>query len=716
MGGTSATTHESEQLFPSGAGLNSSPSSHSQISSDQQPYLPIAESIIHEIISRLRHSSDLSEILQLAIESMVESLGADRGLIWQVSGDRMMVSNEHAVRVPECFIGSKLAPQESAALMLEFLSCFPEDSANGVLGISDISTDKRLSKVSPTLNALMELGSVNARLIAQLRCRGLLSGFVELQQCSNIRQWSKDDISAMQSVSEILSVVVRQSFDQKRIEDDAQKMKLINEIANLFRESGGVKTRDTLGVSVAMAAARMGFCESQIYLCPTEKAELVPQLAARKDPILSLEDKSNPFVEAYSESKDKVINAEYTTKADTHFGHDTAMIVPLNCEDERIGVLGLWKLTADHPGIRPQDRELALTVATQLANVIHAENAIAQLRADRSREALINKVSNEIKQSLKDVDQICQTLVSTLSNYLKLSFCSVSLWDSTERSYKAPKVAYNCPVIMQATIYTLAEKVLQHTRGPAQDGRAVYLNSAELTSLMASHIQGEQVPGKSATVIPLINDMQLRAVLLMVSDQGDLLLEKDLQMVQNLADQLAVVLAHAELFVQVEQQAITDPMTGLYNRRYFSEHLSKEIDRNQRFGHSFSCILCDLDHLKHINDTFGHQYGDAAIKHVAKMLQTTARDVDIVARYGGEEFLILLPETGQQAARAAAERFCKAIRESMVEGLGQITASIGVATFPEDANDKEQLLKSTDRALYAAKRQGRNQVQSFGSI
>jgi diguanylate cyclase (GGDEF)-like protein len=713
MSGPTATTPESEHLSADGPSLNPSSSSHGSI---QKPYLPAAESIIREIIGRLRHSSDLSEILQLAVERMVNSLNADRGLIWQVSGDRMIVSNEYANNTPQCFVGSSLAPQESAALTLEFLSCFPEGSDGGVLGISDIAIDKRLSKVSTTLSALMELGSVQARLVAQLRCRGLLSGFVELQQCNRARPWSADDIAIMQSVSEILSVVVRQSFDQKRIEDDAQKMKLINEISNLFRESGGTRTKDTLGVSVAMAAARMGFSESQIYLRSSGATELVPQLTYRNDPILKLEDKGNPFVEAYLSGTDRVINAEYTTKADPYFGHDTAIITPLNCENQRIGALGLWKLVSDHPGIRPQDRDLALTVATQLANVILAENAIAQLRADQSREALINKVSNEIKQSFKDVNQICQTFVSTLSEYLDLPFCSVSLWDSSLRAYQAPKVAYNCPVMLQASAHTVAEKLLEHTRGAMLDGRMVFLTAKDLMALTASYVLGESIPGKSATVIPVISDEQLRASLIMISNQEGQLSEKNLQMVQNLSDQIAVVLAHAELFVQVEQQAITDPMTGLYNRRYFSEHLSKEIDRNQRFGHSFSCVLCDLDHLKHINDTFGHQYGDAAIKHVAATLRSCARDVDVVARYGGEEFLILLPETGRQAARAAAERFCKAIRESAVEGIGQVTTSIGVATFPDDAIEKDKLLAAADRALYVAKRQGRNQVQSFSEF
>lgn len=711
---TPITIHESK-AFPEEQepGLNPSPQQRAARLSENMTYLPAAESIIREIIGRLRHSSDLLEILQLAVERMVKALGADRGLIWQVSGDRLVVSNEYATGATECFVGNKLAPQEAAALTLEFLACFPDDADRGVLAISDVTKDRRLSKISTTLSSLMELGEVRARLIAQLRCRGVLSGFVELQQCSGPRQWSPDDISIAESVAEILSVVVRQSFDQKRIEDDAQKMKLINEIANLFRESRGLNSRDALGRSVRMAAQGMGFCESQIYLWQEEAHALIPQLTDRNDAPITLENRSNPFAQVYSTGNYRTLNTEYTKKADPHFGHDTAVVIPLNCEGRRIGVLGLWKLTSEHQGIRPQDIDLALTVATQLANVIHAEDALAQLHADRSREALINKVSNEIKQSFKDVDQVCHTLVTALSGYFNLSLCSVYLWDAWARKYNPPQITYKCPVEAQAVVLLLAEKLLEHTHSALLDGRSVFLNSAEIASLIPPHIRGDYGVSNNAIVIPMINTGQLKAALLLVSEQAAPPAGKDMHMVQTLADQIAVVLSHAELFVQVEQQAVTDPMTGLYNRRYFSEHLSKEIDRHQRFGHPFSCVLCDLDHLKHINDTFGHQYGDAAIKHVASTLQSTARDVDTVSRYGGEEFLILLPETGRQAARAAAERFCKAIRESAVEGLGTVTASIGVATFPDDATDKEQLLMKADKALYQAKHQGRNQVQSF---
>ena len=186
--------------------------------------------------------------------------------------------------------------------------------------------------------------------------------------------------------------------------------------------------------------------------------------------------------------------------------------------------------------------------------------------------------------------------------------------------------------------------------------------------------------------------------------------EKDEHFVLDLADRVAVVISHAELFNQVEMEAITDAMTGLHNRRHFESQLSKEIDRYQRFGHPFSFIIIDLDFLKKINDNLGHHYGDEAIKHIGKVLKRSVRDVDTVGRFGGEEFVVLLPETDLKWARMVAERICTSIREKHVEGVGTVTASLGVAVFPQDADDKEKLFELADKALYLAKTRGRDQV------
>ncbi len=176
------------------------------------------------------------------------------------------------------------------------------------------------------------------------------------------------------------------------------------------------------------------------------------------------------------------------------------------------------------------------------------------------------------------------------------------------------------------------------------------------------------------------------------------------------AQQIEMAITIADLFEEVKAQAVTDALTGLYNRRYFEEYLKKEVRRANRQKQPFSVIGLDLDHLKEINDKFGHAYGDLAIRTVAKVLKKNARSIDTAARMGGEEFNVILPGVDSSGAMIAAERIRKALENENLETIGHITASVGVATFLEHSDNIEDILELTDQAMYQSKRNGRNQV------
>jgi len=176
------------------------------------------------------------------------------------------------------------------------------------------------------------------------------------------------------------------------------------------------------------------------------------------------------------------------------------------------------------------------------------------------------------------------------------------------------------------------------------------------------------------------------------------------------AKQIEMAITIAHLFQTVKQEAVTDVLTGLYNRRYFEESVEKEVQRAKRQKTPFSVIGIDLDHLKQINDTYGHSYGDLAIKTIADILKSNARAIDVPARIGGEEFDVLLPGIASDGAMKAAERIRKAIESKEIETIGHITGSLGVATYLEHTNNVEELLELTDQAMYNSKRNGRNRV------
>ena len=216
-------------------------------------------------------------------------------------------------------------------------------------------------------------------------------------------------------------------------------------------------------------------------------------------------------------------------------------------------------------------------------------------------------------------------------------------------------------------------------------------------------------PCKSLIVIPLC-PMNKEFGWLCVFASRDELAEAETDFLSLFAQQIEMSITITDLFLAVKEQAVTDSLTGLYNRRHFEETLNREVSRAQRQNQPFSIIGIDLDFLKKINDEHGHAYGDLAIKTVADVLKSNARSIDVPARMGGEEFNVLLPGIDSKGAMTAAERIRKAIESQELDTIGNITASIGVATFLEHSDNIEELLELTDQAMYQSKRNGRNRV------
>lgn len=190
--------------------------------------------------------------------------------------------------------------------------------------------------------------------------------------------------------------------------------------------------------------------------------------------------------------------------------------------------------------------------------------------------------------------------------------------------------------------------------------------------------------------------------------------EEDIFILTTLADYAAIALENAQYFQKVKELTVTDDVTRLYNSRYMYDYLEQELKRAQRYATEISVIFLDLDYFKNVNDTYGHLIGSKLLREIAQVILSRLRNVDMAIRYGGDEFVILLPSTPKDNALRVAERIRKTLKNNIFlqeEGLKIMqTASFGVASFPIDANNKIDLIREADRAMYKVKNTTRDGV------
>ncbi|GBC91755.1 Response regulator PleD [bacterium HR15] len=221
----------------------------------------------------------------------------------------------------------------------------------------------------------------------------------------------------------------------------------------------------------------------------------------------------------------------------------------------------------------------------------------------------------------------------------------------------------------------------------------------------------------SLMLVGLSAGARLNGFLLMAHSQPDFFTPADLEAAQVVATHLTLLMERARLLHQLEQLAVTDGLTGLYNYRHFHERYQEEVRRARRYQTPFAVMLIDMDNFKQVNDQYGHLEGDYVLMQVADLIRRTVRETELVARYGGDEFVILFPATNLQGARIAAERLLQAMRTSRFattegEPIANLTLSIGLAAYPDSSSNPAEILEKADDALETAKKTGRNRLEA----
>ena len=362
---------------------------------------------------------------------------------------------------------------------------------------------------------------------------------------------------------------------------------------------------------------------------------------------------------------------------------------------ERARIEALLNASAPHN----HSLRLALTLTTKLTLLMQRQSEL---------EMATHRISSAISSTL-ELESILQSAVEEVGRALKARRSALVLWQEGTSKPEGMSVYER-----EATLPSSSAAVGYSRRDRRQGQERGQTGPLSVRDDSARDGQGQNLQTPGPLEIPITYRNSVIGVLVVEDDTpGRDWEDEEELMVRTVSDQLAVAISHARLFRHVQTQAMTDSLTGLYNHRYFQERLDRELKLADRNDDKVSLILLDLDHLKRINDSLGHRAGDAALCHVARLMQTTVRSVDVCARYGGEEFVVILPQCDREGAIMVAERLRESIASTPAQKTGQVTASIGVATYPSSARSNEELIEMADRAMYLAKAAGRNRVRTL---
>jgi two-component system, cell cycle response regulator len=368
-----------------------------------------------------------------------------------------------------------------------------------------------------------------------------------------------------------------------------------------------------------------------------------------------------------------------------------------------------------------EDERLLTTLSGELLRAAEAERLLGDMKRTRDEKDRFYKAIEQLNRTTKPSD-VFETALRVAGEIAQVDFSAVTIVEEEDgkRRHRVVRTSggdEGRPSRIDGLLFPddtglVVSAVRRNAILPeAKDidvAKAVVFDAATRLKGMAS-----------VKVIPLRAGENVLGTLVLGSRRAGVYDLEAVEQLRVIAMQAGDALLRARLFDETERLATTDGLTGLVNHRTFQTRLDEHVLAAERYGKKLSLLLCDIDHFKSVNDTYGHPVGDQVLRAVARTLANEARGTDVVARYGGEEFAVVMPETDTGGALVIAERIRERVGALVLEteqGPLRVTMSLGVATFPEDAARKAGLVERADGCLYHAKRHGRNQSVAAASL
>ncbi len=355
--------------------------------------------------------------------------------------------------------------------------------------------------------------------------------------------------------------------------------------------------------------------------------------------------------------------------------------------------------------VREQRRRLSSEISVRRSNIeLGASLAEAQRLGHTLRQL---SELGEMLQGCRDLGEAVAGLRVTVPRLMPGQAGSVSLINASQNLVESV-ARWGEPAASSDSVFA-PDDCWALRRGQA------YPAAGSTPTFQCSHLHGPQgeVDSPAHLCVPLVAHGEMLGILTLTADTP--ISQQSRSVALAAGEQVSMALANLKLQETLRSQSLRDPLTGLFNRRYLEVSLERETQRASRRGQPLSVLMLDIDHFKRFNDSHGHDAGDALLAQFGALLTRTVRNEDVACRYGGEEFTIVMQETTSGQALERAEQICAAVRTLDVQHrrqtLGPVSVSIGIATLPADGSTPAELLRSADRALYAAKNAGRDQVR-----
>ncbi|MEP0806450.1 MAG: diguanylate cyclase [Chloroflexota bacterium] len=538
-----------------------------------------------------------------------------------------------------------------------------------------------------------------------------LWGFIGFDECRHERLWSASELEALRTAADIFGAALTRQAIQTNLLKRQQTLNLLQEILRAALSNDDLQ--DMAQFLVDNLGFLIGADNCFLTLWDEERSQVIPLAAygPMRDTYRGVRflpgEKSltaSVLETGRTLTIEDVRNTPHVSlRIAEQFPTVSMMAIPLIANEKRLGAV---LLGSSQPRRFTQDE---IIISEQAANLVAL--AVAKLQAveqarRRAEEAETLRKAGAVVAETLDLQEATTRILQQLAHVLPYDSASVQLLRDGEleiiggEGFKAPVIGIRFPVPGDNPNSVVIETRKPHILHEANKHFAAFNQPPH------DHI-------RSWLGVPLIVRDQLIGLLAIDSVEPFHFTDANIELVSAFADQVAVAIENARLFDETQRLAITDGLTGLYNRRHFMEIARRKFERARRYKRSLSAMIFDVDHFKQVNDTYGHAAGDEVLRVIARLCRKELREADPLGRYGGEEFAGLFVEINAETATKVAERLRKAVENLKIPLDGKdlkVTISIGIAEQNQNTPDLESLLARADQAMYIAKHRGRNCV------